>query len=115
MVYSYLGGVALLVAYLWSLTLLDQLDSEQLAAILDPFAMGSYFIITEYWTPAELNTLSIPLSGSFLLNRVLWVSLGVALMGFTFWRFRLDGVVDRASIIKRGKRLGEEKKTMFQL
>jgi len=103
MIYWYLGSVLLLVFYVWAVTQLTKLDSKFLASILDPFAIASFYINTEYWTPAEINTLLVPFTNSLLINRILWTSVGVLILAFTFFRFKLITVFEKKS--KKAKRI----------
>ncbi|MFY0563548.1 M1 family aminopeptidase [Archangium lansingense] len=84
----YVTSVVLLVGYLVGNNLLAKLDTKWLAALVDPFAMNAVRMTTEYWTASEKNTLLVPLEGWLLANRLLWVGLGVAMLGFTLLRFQ---------------------------
>lgn len=97
MIYSYLGSVLLVVFYSWGASQLNKLDSKFLAAIIDPFGLASFFIDTEYWTPAEINTLLVPLSSKLLINRVIWTTIGVLLFAFTFFKFWFATVFEKGS------------------
>jgi hypothetical protein len=93
LLFSYVGNVALLVIYLWSLSALENLESKTLAALLDPFALGAISKIFEYWTPAEANQLLLPLDNTLLLNRCLWIGVGFALLAFTYYRFNFQAAL----------------------
>jgi len=51
-----------------------------LASILDPFALSAFFEQTQHWTAAERNARLLTLSGSFLLNRVVWIAASLAML-----------------------------------
>ncbi len=53
-------------------------EGAWLAAVLDPFALSAFFEQTQHWTPAERNARLLSLSGSFLLNRVVWIAVAMA-------------------------------------
>jgi ABC-2 type transport system permease protein len=84
----YVASVVLLVGYLVGGGLLNGLDTKWIAALVDPFGMNALRVVTEYWTPSEKNTLLIPLESWFLLNRLIWVGLGAAMLGYTLLRFQ---------------------------
>ncbi|HYO74306.1 MAG TPA: hypothetical protein VEU33_50355, partial [Archangium sp.] len=84
----YVASVVLLVGYLVGGSLLNGLDTKWIAALVDPFGMNAVRLVTEYWTPSEKNTLLVPLERWFLLNRLLWVGLGAAMLGYTLVRFQ---------------------------
>ncbi|HZH78282.1 MAG TPA: M1 family aminopeptidase [Archangium sp.] len=89
----YITSVVLLVGYLVGVSLLRELDTKWMAALLDPFGINALRLTMEYWTPAERNTLLVPLESWFLLNRLFWVGLGVAMLGFTLLRFQRTHVM----------------------
>ncbi|MFE8605081.1 M1 family aminopeptidase [Archangium violaceum] len=84
----YVASVVLLVGYLVGGRLLNEFDTKWIAALVDPFGMNAVRLLTEYWTPAEKNTLLVPFESWFLLNRLIWVGLGAAMLGYTLLRFQ---------------------------
>lgn len=84
---AYAGGAILFITYLVTLTLAQDIESKNLVSLLDPFGLGTYQNLTQYWTPEEQNTLTIPFEGMLVWNRLLWVGLGVVLFFFTLFRF----------------------------
>jgi ABC-type transport system involved in multi-copper enzyme maturation permease subunit len=84
----YVTSVVLLVGYLMAGSLLRELDTKWVAAVVDPFGMNALRTVTEYWTSSEKNTLLVPLEGWLLVNRLLWGGLGAAMLGFTLLRFQ---------------------------
>ncbi|HEX8655896.1 MAG TPA: ABC transporter permease, partial [Hymenobacter sp.] len=87
---TYIGSVLLLVAYLVASALLQDLKNEHLVAALDAFGTAALEFTTRYWTPAEKNTLLLPLSSYVLLNRAVWLGLGLGLLALCYARFRFS-------------------------
>ena len=87
---TYIGSVLLLVGYLIAQSFLLDLDNKNLAAALDAFGAAAIYYTTRYWTVAERNTVLVPLSSYILLNRLLWLGIGAALLGLCFARFRFS-------------------------
>ena len=60
------------------------------AAKVDPFGLAAFLEQTRYWTAIEKNNELLDLSGNFLLNRVLWLSVSVilVLISYRFFSFR---------------------------
>src|SRR5690606_4196972 len=59
-----------------------------LEKLLDPVGIiGIMRSELETWTPTEKNTRLITLEGMFLLNRVLWVSIGIGALLLAYLRF----------------------------
>jgi ABC-2 type transport system permease protein len=84
----YMTSVILLVGYLIATSVSTKLEDKFVAALLDPFGSIAMGRVTEYWTIAEKNTRLVGLEGALLWNRLLWVGLAVALLAFTFYRFK---------------------------
>ncbi len=85
---SYAGSVLLYVLYFVAAAATDSpllaasapsaSEGMSLAALLDPFGLSAFFEQTKHWTPAVRNSRLLLLSGSFLLNRVIWLGASVA-------------------------------------
>ncbi|MCC6537794.1 MAG: ABC transporter permease, partial [Bryobacterales bacterium] len=89
-VQSFLGSILLLVAWGVSNSLIDNLDNERLSMLLDPFGLEAFATMTKYWTPAERNRQSLGLEGMLLLNRLVWLPVGLAILGLACMRFRFE-------------------------
>lgn len=99
---SFLGMLVLLVGYSVSGILTEDMDNQWLAALIDPFGIGTFSYMTKYWTVAERNTRVLGWEGVMLWNRLLWLGVGGAVMLFTYWRFSFG---ERA---KKGKAAVDE-------
>ncbi|MBX7125195.1 MAG: aminopeptidase [Cyclobacteriaceae bacterium] len=95
----YTQGILLLVLYLASQSLLRDLDQKQIAALLDPFGLRAFSFTTQYWTPAERNSLVVPLDGYVLYNRLLWIGVGLLALIVTYFGFSFNVV--RGALIRR--------------
>jgi ABC-type transport system involved in multi-copper enzyme maturation permease subunit len=84
---SFVGALILLVGYGVADGLLQNLDRAEFGALLDPFGIRAFSYATKYWTVADRNSLSLGLSGMMLWNRLLWLTLGVAVFVFAYYRF----------------------------
>ncbi|HLL03451.1 MAG TPA: hypothetical protein VK539_22900 [Myxococcaceae bacterium] len=84
----YVGGVVLFISYLVGVNLLADLDTKWIAAVVDPFGLNAQRTVSAYWAVAEKNTRLLPLEGWFLVNRLVWMALGAAALGFTYVRFQ---------------------------
>jgi ABC-2 type transport system permease protein len=96
MMWSYVGAVALLVGYLVTRGLLRDPQFDQITALTDPFGLSALALTTKYWTAAERNTLLPELSGVFLANRLLWLSVGAAVFAMAATLFRFEQRSTRA-------------------
>ena len=94
---SYAGSVLLYVLYFVASALTNSPlmassvpgvdESAWLAALLDPFALSAFFEQTRNWTPALRNTQLISLTGNFLLNRLLWIGVSLAILAVVYRLF----------------------------
>ena len=100
---SYVGSVLFFIGYLLAINLTQDVANQDMADILDPFAFNTYSNATKYWTPVEQNELVQPLTGNFLINRLLWLGSAMVLLLFTLFRFDFVRFLD--------KRLGKKKKS----
>jgi ABC-2 type transport system permease protein len=68
-------------------------DPGILPFLVDPFGLASFFYDTRKWSDLQRNIQLFPLSGSFLVNRILWISFScfLLLISFRFFSFRLSG------------------------
>lgn len=98
----YAGSVILLIGYLIVGSLLSDPTRSALYALADPFGARAVARVTQFWTPFERNNQLIPLAGVLLLNRILWISVSVAVFLFTYFRF------SPAKALSRGKKSSRE-------
>ncbi len=84
----YTQGMVFLVAWSIAGQLTRDLDDKVLAAMLDPLAINSFGLLTQYWSVAEKNTLLVPLTGHLLANRLVWSAVALGLVGLTYALFR---------------------------
>ena len=100
---AYAGGAILFIVYLVTLTLTQDIENKDLVSLLDPFGLGAIGNLTQYWTPEEQNTLTVPLTGMILWNRLLWVGVGFSIFLFSVFRFDFQRFLN--------KKLGKKKKS----
>jgi hypothetical protein len=86
----HVSAAVLLLACLVSFSVGRNLEDARLAALLDPSGLNALFRVTQGRTPAERAGLLVPLEGVLLENRLVWLALSLALLGFIFWHFRFD-------------------------
>jgi ABC-2 type transport system permease protein len=86
----YVALVALLVAYFVATALFGDLESQKVAALLDPFGLTAFDLQTRYWTIAEKNSRLPAAMGDLFWNRVLWLTLSLGALAVAIARFRYD-------------------------
>ncbi|WP_396595907.1 ABC transporter permease/M1 family aminopeptidase [Dokdonia sp. R86516] len=68
----------------------DSADNKFWYLLLDPLAVLPLADATEYWTPVEQNTRSIPMVGALLYNRLLWAAISFAILFGIIARFNFS-------------------------
>jgi ABC-2 type transport system permease protein len=105
----YTQGILLIIAYELANTFVTDLEYQEIAALLDPFALNTFEYVTRYWTPAERNSQLVPLEGIMLYNRLIWVGFAVVLLAVTYFAFSFNVV--RTGLVKR-KAVAQKKSTV---
>lgn len=84
----YVGSAVMLMGYLAATALLQDVENRTLSSLLDPFAISAIGNTTEYWSVSERNTRLVPLTGMFLVNRLLWIGIALLIAALAWWRWR---------------------------
>ncbi|MDB5720872.1 MAG: hypothetical protein JWP15_1490 [Alphaproteobacteria bacterium] len=71
-------------------------------AIIEPFGTRAFGNAIRYWTAAERNTMLPPVQGGILINRLIWLGVGLAALCLAVVRYRFSesGKVGRKSKAK---------------
>ncbi|KAA9340969.1 ABC transporter permease/M1 family aminopeptidase [Adhaeribacter soli] len=84
---TYIGSIIFLVLYSISQSFARDLDNQFLVTLLDPMGYAAMEFTTKYWTVAEQNNSLLPLNLEIALNRALWLSTGLMMLAFCYFRF----------------------------
>ena len=103
---SFVGALVLLAGYGVSAALLQNVEREKLAALLDPFGVRTFTLATKYWTVADKNHLAIGYTGLLLWNRLLWIGVAFLFLLFAYSRFSF------AERRKKSKRPGAQEEAI---
>ncbi|MFN5028880.1 MAG: M1 family aminopeptidase [Burkholderiales bacterium] len=90
MMWTYVAVVAFLVLFATTRLLLRDSSFDAISALSDPFGLGALQQATKYWTASDRNTMLPSLSGLILYNRVIWLSVALALFGLAYAMFRFE-------------------------
>jgi ABC-type transport system involved in multi-copper enzyme maturation permease subunit len=87
----YIGVIGFFVLWLVAVTVTGASpDRLTLGALIDPFGIGAFEVVTRYWTAADRNTRLPEVAGLLLGNRILWSAVGASLLWAAFACFRTD-------------------------
>lgn len=91
MMIVYIQWIVLFFLYQTTVILTREVDNQDIASLLDPFALITTANAIQYWTVAEQNTQVIPVEGVVLYNRLLWVAVGLffAVVGYFSFNFNV--------------------------
>jgi ABC-2 type transport system permease protein len=87
---TYIGVIAFFM--LWQIALFGtgNIDHQTLGALIDPLGLSALKLVTKYWSAQDRNNLLPDVSGMLLLNRLVWIGVGVAFLAAAFALFRPD-------------------------
>ena len=107
----YVQGVILFTLYLIIISNQRDIEHNRILSILDPFGFSATVSLTRYWTVAEKNLMTIPLSGFLLYNRLIWFGFSI-IIGFIFYRkFKFS---KEAPQLKKKKKFDSEENLLVQ-
>ena len=86
-VISFVGALAVIVAYIISGTLMSDIENESMAALLDSFGIRTYSFMSKYYTPVEKNTLGLQITPILIYNRLIWFGLGLIILLSSYFSF----------------------------
>ncbi len=104
----YASGITLFILYLITAVMLQDIENQNLIQYIDGFGMILVSKLTRYWTPYERNTLSLPFTGEYLFNRIIFIGLTVSVLIFAFLKFRFSTFQIRLSSKKLKKLQNQE-------
>ncbi len=85
--FIYLNAVILLVLLSIAQAVSGQIENKTLGSLIDPTGGTAFVNFTEYWTVAQKNTQTIPLSGDLLTSFGIWMSVAALVLAFAFYKF----------------------------
>ncbi len=86
MMATYVAAVALLMATFVVDTFTEK-QTVELTSLLDPFGITAIEELTRYWTVFEKNSLVPALEGTLLVNRLVWVAIGLVFLILSWFSF----------------------------
>ncbi len=79
-IFSFIATIVIIVGYLISGAFLQDISTENLAALTDVLGINAYTVDSKYYTSIEKNTTIISFSGLLFWNRIVWISVGVIVL-----------------------------------
>jgi len=98
----YAGGILLFLGYFLSIFFLDHTNNATVINLADPFGLNGVRFQTGNSSSIQQNTTPFPVTGTFLLNRIIWTGVGFIILIYTYIRFSFEkffsGKRDKAAI-----------------
>lgn len=98
----YSGGLLLFLGYFISVFFLNRTNNETVINLSDPFALNGIRFQTNNSSSIQQNTTFISVTGTFLLNRIIWSGIGLLVLIYTYATFSFEkffsGKRDKAAI-----------------
>jgi len=98
----YSGGILLFLGYFLSFFFLSHTNNATVINLSDPFGLNGVRLQTMNSSSIQQNTTSFPITGTFLINRIIWTSVGLVILLYTYFRFSFEkffsGKRDKAAI-----------------
>jgi ABC-2 type transport system permease protein len=76
----YVASILVFTFWMVSKVFTHSLSDPTLSALLDPLGVEAAATVMRYWSFAEQTTRTLPVTGVFLQNRLLWGSVGIAIV-----------------------------------
>ena len=100
---SFVSTMILIVFYITSGGLSEDIHKEWIASLIDPFGMNAFSIMTKYTTVIEKNTTSVGLEGGLLINRLAWLALAVIVLIVVYYFFSFNLKKEKSKKDKKAK------------
>ncbi len=102
MLMVYVQGIGLFLIYaILDESVFDFMGNKTLAALLDPMALHTLLIESEYWSVAQQNQQMIGVNSLLGLNRLIWLSVTVLLWFIAFRKFKFELIGSKVRLVRK--------------
>lgn len=109
---AFISSLVLMVAMVVAGSFSEDLETEWLAILLDPYGAQTFSILTKYWTVGQKNTITLALEGLFLYNRILWTLISVIIITTTV---KVFSFTEKAKKLKKSLAVEESQDSFRKL
>lgn len=95
------GIVLLILISIVDEGVIETAQNLKLATLFDFYTVQLFNLETNYWSPAEINSQLVPITGPIILNRLIYIGMGILALAITFWRF--NPTANRRSLKKSSR------------
>ena len=83
----YVASIIVFIGWLAAQSFTSDIENKTLAALLEPVGLAAIGQVVRYWSVAEQATRTVPLTGLFLMNRLIWGAIGLLFAVFAYAAF----------------------------
>jgi ABC-2 type transport system permease protein len=86
----YIGFIFILILLVLQIMvgqLTENMDDKFIAALVEPYGQEALSYVTKYWSVEEQNVNDIPFAKAIVLNRIIWISIGILAFLTTYFTF----------------------------
>jgi len=98
----YAGGILLFLGYFVSIFFFEHTNNATVINLADPFMLNGVRLATNDSSAIQQNTTVIAMTGTILLNRLMWSGIGLVILLYTYFNFSFEkffsGKRDKAAI-----------------
>ncbi|BAU54330.1 ABC transporter permease/M1 family aminopeptidase [Mucilaginibacter gotjawali] len=98
----YAGGILLFLGYFVSIFFFQHTNNATVINLADPFMLNGVRLATNDSSSIQQNTTVIAMTGTILLNRIIWSGVGLVILLYTYFTFSFErffsGKRDKAAI-----------------
>jgi len=92
---TYIAGVGFLIIFGFVSSAISEYENELFRILIDPTGLSYLNHVTQDWTVSEINSNLVPIQFSFILNRILWLSVSAGILFFTWRKFSLTASLEQ--------------------
>ena len=97
---TYMAAIGFLLLYTMISGAIPDSGDPAMRSVLDPTLISYFSLETTNWTVAEINNNPAPVNELFIWNRLLWLSVSLMILAFTYFRFRFEADLQSRSTRK---------------
>jgi len=87
---AFIGVILMMIVQNFGEGVLGSKGFDMMAALVDPTGENAVKYVVRFWSLNERNFNSLPISGMILYNRVLWLTISIAILGWSYMRFEFN-------------------------
>jgi len=109
----WLSLIVVIVAVGVTNAITSSLDMQTLAALIDPRGNAAKSIMSRYWSTYDKNHMQYSLTGLFLLNRIIWLTVAGIVLAIGYRYFSFSSTPRKVTLFKKSSIADNSKATFI--